>query len=430
MKSLRTVILLLGMMVVSTAVYAQLSLDECQRLAQDNYPLLKKYDLILRSTDFSVSNIKRGYLPQLSFSGQATYQSAVATLPDMLQGMLAQNGYNAKGLKKDQYKVGIDLNQIVWDGGNLNAQRQAAVAEGSVSTAQADVDMYAVRDRVNNLFFGILLVDDKMKINQDLQELLLADCNKLEAMLTNGTAMQYNVDAMRAEYLNACQQMTELHSLRDSYLQMLSLFIGKEVSSLLPLQKPEAVIPSSTENCRPELRLFDAQLRQMDARKNLVDSNVLPKISLFAQGYYGYPGMDYFSDMFDHDWSLNGMVGLRLNWNISSFYTHRNEQRKISLVRQQIENAREVFLFNNRLQSVQEEATIEKYKKMMVDDDEIIRLRISVRKAAESKLNNGIIEVNDLLQEITNENRARLQRSTHEIEMLKTIYELKNTVNR
>lgn len=416
-------------MVFPAMACAQLALDECQRLARDNYPLLKKYDLISRSTAYSVSNIGKGYLPQLSFLGQATYQSAVATLPEMLQGMLEQNGYSAKGLKKDQYRVGVNLDQLVWDGGNLSAQRQAARAEGSVSEAQADVDMYAIRSRVNNLFFGILLVEDQMQINRDLQALLLANCNKLEVMLKNGTAMAYNVDAMRAEYLKARQQMTELNSLKDSYLQMLSLFIGKDVQSLLPLRKPEAEMPAGIESFRPELRLFDAQLGQADARRRWIDSGILPKISLFAQGYYGYPGMDYFSDMFSREWSLNGIVGLRLNWNISNFYTHRNEQQKVSLVRRQIENEREVFLFNNRLQVAQEQAAIGRYKKMLEEDDEIVRLRTSVRKAAETKLDNGVIEVNDLLQEITNENRARLQRSTHEIEMLKSIYELRNTVN-
>ncbi|WP_455673663.1 TolC family protein [Phocaeicola sp.] len=429
MKSLKAAMLSLCMVMGASATHAQLTLDECQRLAQDNYPLLKKYDLINRSTDYSISNIRKGYWPQLSFSGQATYQSGVASLPDALTGILGQTGYDAKGLKKDQYKVGVDLNQTVWDGGNLNAQKQAASAEGGISVAQTDVDMYAIRNRVNDLFFGILLMDDRLRINEDLQALLLSNCNKLEVMLKNGTAMPYNVDAMRAEYLKTRQQMTELNAARESYLQMLSLFIGKEAAALLPLQKPDETMPVTRENFRPELRLFDAQLSQADARRKLINSGIRPKISLFAQGYYGYPGMDFFSDMFDHDWTLNGMVGVRLNWNISNLYTHKDELRKISLMRNRIENAREVFLFNNRLQTTQEEKTIERYRQVMADDDEIIRLRTSVRKAAESKLNNGIIDVNDLLQEITNENRARLQHSSHEIEMLKAIYELKNTVN-
>lgn len=429
-KYLKTISALIGMIIiVPFSVNAQLTLDECQRLAQENYPLLKKYDLIRQTTSYSIKNINRGYLPQLTFNGQVSYQSDVATLPDALTDMLESSGYDVKGLNKDQYKVGLDLNQIIWDGGNLEAQKQVTNLQGDVQTVQTDVDMYAIRDRVNNLFFGVLLIDDKIQLNEDLQILLSSNCRKLENMQANGTAMKADVDVMKAEYLKARQQMTELTSIKKSYQQMLGIFIGKDIGANSLLEKPAAIMPGSYENFRPELKLFDTQLQQADAQKKLLNAGLRPRLSLYAQGFYGYPGYDMFNDMFSHDWTLNGVVGVRLSWNISKLYTHKNDKRKIDLSRNQIENAREVFLFNNNLQSTHEVTTIEQYRKMMAEDEEIISLRTSVRQAAESKLQHGIIDVNNLLQEITRENQARTDHSSHEVEMLKNMYELKNTIN-
>lgn len=407
----------------------QLTLEECQQLAQENYPLLKRYNLIQQTTEYSLQNINRGYLPQLVFSGQATYQSDVATLPELLTNLLAQNGYAVKGLDKDQYRIALDLNQIIWDGGNLKAQKENVTAQGEIQTKQTDVDMYNIRERINNLYFGILLIEDKIRLSQDLKTLLQSNYDKLESMRQNGTAMQADVNAIRAEYLKTNQQLTELTSMRQSFQQMLTLFIGKQVTANTTLLKPNATLPISLENLRPELQMFDAQLQQTEAQRRLLNSGVRPRLSLFAQGFYGYPGYNMFEDMFNHDFSLNGLVGVRLSWNISKLYTHKNDKRKLVLAQNQIENAREVFLFNNQLQSTQEQEAIERYRKMMSEDDEIIRLRTSVRQAAEAKLKHGVIDVNNLLQEITRENQARTNQSSHEIEMLKHIYELRHTVN-
>lgn len=428
-KYLRTICTLISIITIPLSAGAQLTLDECQKLAQENYPLLKKYELIRQTTSYSIKNINKGYLPQLSFTGQATYQSDVATLPDALSNMLESSGYDYKGLNKDQYKISMDLNQVIWDGGNLKAQKKVTTLQGEVQIVQTDVDMYAIRDRVNNLFFGILLIEDKIRLNEDLQRLLSSNCQKLESMLANGTAMQADVDVVRAELLNTQQQMTELLSTKESYQKILSIFIGKDETAVSTLQKPSSIMPATLDNFRPELKLFNTQLQQANAQKKLLNAGLRPKISLFAQGGYGYPGYDMFNDMFDHDWTLNGMIGIRLAWNISNLYTHKNEKRKIDLSRRQIETNRDIFLFNNSLLSTQEETSIWKYRKMITEDKEIIGLRTSVRQAAEAKLEHGIIDVNNLLQEITRENHARIEQSSHEIEMLKNIYELKNTIN-
>lgn len=418
---------LFSLMLLPILAQAQtVTLDECQRLAQENYPLIKQYDLIRQTTDYSVSNISKGWLPQISAVAQASYQSDVMTLPDPLQTMLGQQGYDVKGLRKDQYRIGIDLNQTVYDGGLISGQKSVARLEGEVQTVQTATDLYAIRQRVNDIYFGILLLDEKIQLNKDLQTLLQSNLDKLNSMLSNGIAMQSDVNTVMAEKLKAKQQATELASSRKSLVDMLSVFIGKKVADLA---MPEDVIVPTTENNRPELRLFDTQIELADAQKNLLNARVRPKLSLFAQGYYGYPGYDQFDAMFNRNWKLNGMVGIRLSWNIGAFYTRKNDRAKLNTRRGSVEAARETFLFNNHLTEIQQSDGIAKYRQMIKDDQEIVALRSDVRQSAESRLEHGIIDTNNLLQEITRENQSRIDLSTHTILMLKESYDLKYTTN-
>lgn len=424
MKHITTFLIL---MLLPTWVQAQtVTLDECQRLAQENYPLIKQYDLIRQTTDYSVSNISKGWLPQISAMAQATYQSDVMTLPAPLQTMLGQQGFDVEGLRKDQYRVGIDLNQTVYDGGLISGQRNVARLEGEVQTAQTATDLYAIRQRVNDIYFGILLLDEKIQLNEDLQTLLRSNLDKLQSMLANGIAMQSDVNTVMAEKLKAKQQATELASSRKSLMDMLAVFIGKKITDLT---MPQDVIVPTIENNRPELRLFDTQIELANAQENLLNARLLPKLSVFAQGYYGYPGYDQFDAMFNHDWKLNGMIGVRLSWNIGALYTRKHDRAKLNTRRRMVESARETFLFNNHLLEIQQTAGIAKYRQMIMDDREIVALRSDVRRSAESRLEHGIIDTDNLLQEITRENQSRIDLSTHTILMLKESYDLKYTTN-
>lgn len=402
------------------------TLDECQQLAQENYPLIKQYDLIRQTTDYTVNNISKGWLPQISAMAQATYQSDVMTLPDPLHTMLGQQGFNVKGLRKDQYRIGIDLNQTVYDGGLISGQKNVARLEGEVQTAQTTTDLYTIRQRVNDIYFGILLLDEKIQLNKDLQTLLQSNLDKLNSMLSNGIAMQSDVNVVRAEKLKAEQQETELASSRKSLMDMLAVFIGKDITELA---MPQDIIVPTESNNRPELHLFDTQIELANAQESLLNARLLPKLSVFAQGYYGYPGYDQFDAMFNRDWKLNGMIGVRLSWNIGALYTRKNDRSKLNTRRGLVESARETFLFNNHLLEIQQTDGIAKYRQMITDDHEIVTLRSDVRQSAESRLEHGIIDTNNLLQEITRENQSRIDLSTHTILMLKESYDLKYTTN-
>ena len=403
------------------------TLEECWQAAEKNYPLIRQYGLIEKTTALTVANIQKGWLPQVSAQAQATYQSDVTSWPDGMKSMMAGMGIDMQGLKKDQYRVGIDVQQTVFDGGAISSQQQIARRQGEVQEAQTEVTLYQVRRRVNEMYFSLLMLEEQMLLNRDLQVLLAGNERKLEAMVKGGTAAASDWQNVKAERLNVVQQATSLESQKRMLTAMLSTFCSMEVKSV---QKPKwTTTESQPTGQRPEMRLFDAQLRLADAQEKGLNSALMPRLGVFAQGYYGYPGLNMFEDMMSHRWSLNGVIGARLTWNIGALYTRKNDKAKLRLQREVTESNREVFLFNNRLEQIQQQEEIARYRKLMADDEEIITLRTAVRKAAESKLAHGIIDVNDLLREINQENAARVQQSMHEIEMLKEIYDHKFTTN-
>lgn len=410
---------------LASVVQAQ-TLEECQQAAEKNYPIIKQYGLIAQTTELTVKNIQKGWLPQITASAQATYQSNVVSWPENIQRMYQHMGLNMKGLSKDQYKIGVDLQQVIYDGGVIGSQRSIARQEGKVQEAQTEANLYQVRKRVNEMYFSLLLLDEQIRLNDDVKALLLSSEKKLAAMVKGGTAATSDFDNVRAERLSVVQQNESLKSQRQMLQRMLSVFCGMEVSNP---EKPAAVEASASANNRPEIRLFDNQLKLTEVQEKALDTKLRPTLGLYAQGYYGYPGLNMFEDMISRKWSLNGIVGIKLSWNIGALYTHKNDKAKLKVQRELIENAREVFLFNNNMEQIQQTENVSRYRMMMQGDDEIIALRTNVRKAAESKLAHGIIDVNSLLREINNENAAKTQQAIHEIDMLKEMYNLKNTNN-
>ena len=410
---------------LASVVQAQ-TLEECQQAAEKNYPIIKQYGLIAHTTELTVKNIQKGWLPQITASAQATYQSDVVSWPENMQRMYQQMGLDMKGLTKDQYKIGVDFQQIIYDGGAIGSQRSIARQEGKVQEAQTEANLYQLRNRVNEIYYSLLLLDEQIRLNDDVKALLLSSEKKLAAMVKGGTAATSDFDNVKAERLSVVQQNESLKSQRQMLQRMLSVFCGIEISNP---EKPAAVEASASASNRPEIRLFDNQLKLTEVQEKALDTKLRPTLGLYAQGYYGYPGLNMFEDMINRKWSLNGIVGIKLSWNVGALYTHKNDKAKLKAQRELIENAREVFLFNNNMEQIQQTENVSRYRTMMQGDDEIIALRTNVRKAAESKLAHGIIDVNSLLREINNENAAKTQQAIHEIDMLKEMYNLKYTNN-
>ena len=408
---------------------AQLTLDECRQLAREHYPEIRQYDLIRKSESYNLSNAGRAWIPQLVLSAQATWQTDVPQFPDVLTGMLSQQGVEIPGLQQDQYKVALELNQPIWDGGKSAADRHIARAEAAEQHTAADVELYALDGRVDELYFGILLLDERIAQTKLTQELLQSNLAKVEALQRNGVAMQSDADALEAELLTVGQQLGQFEASRESYRRMLGIFIGQELGDRT-LLKPELVEPLAGENARPELAMFAAKIDRLTAQEKLVKSSSMPRLGFFAQGYYGYPGLDFMQGMMNNDWSWNALLGVKLSWNFGAYYTQKNNLNKLRTSRKQVEVQRDIFLFNMALQTAQDNGNIARLRRALADDDRIVALRRSVREAAESKLRNGVIDTHDLLTKITEESAAAMARSMREIELLKTIYELKHTINR
>lgn len=414
-----------ALIMMATAIQAQ-TLEECQLAAEKNYPMIKQYDLISQTTQLTVKNIMKGWLPQIAIAAQATYQSDVTSWPESMKGTFQQLGVNMKGLSKDQYKVGIDLQQTIYDGGTISSLRSIARQEEKVQKAQVETNLYQVRKRVNEMYFSLLLLNEQIKLNDDVKALLLSSEKKLASMLKGGTVATSDFENIRAERLSVEQQNESLKSQQQMLQHLLSTFCGIKVSNV---QKPAPFETTISSNKRPEMQLFDNQLQLSSIKEKALNSQVRPKLGIFAQGFYGYPGLNMFEDMMNRKWSLNGMVGVKLSWNVGALYSLKNDKAKLRLQREMTENAREIFLFNNQLEEIQQNENIKRYHTMKQADDEIIMLRTNIRKAAESKLSHGIIDINNLLREINNENAAKIQQTIHDIEMLKEMYNLKYTNN-
>lgn len=422
---MRTKFIVAILLILASTTTAQ-TLEECQKAAEKNYPLIKQYGLIAQTTELTVSNIQKEWLPKIAVSAQATYQSNVVAWPERIQSIYQQIGLAMKGLKKDQYKMAIDLQQTLYDGGTIASKQAIARQEAKVQEAENQTKLYQVHHRVNEMYFALLLLNEQIKLNNNVKSLLLSSENKLAAMVKSGTAATSDLDNVKAERLSAEQQYTSLKAEQQMLQHILSTFCGIKVENV---QKPTPVSTDTLTNNRPELQLFNSKLELSEAQEKALNTRLHPTLALFAQGYYGYPGMNMFNDMIDHKWRLNGIVGVKLSWNVGALYTRKNDKARLRLQRELIENERKVFLFNNSMEQIRQNSNINRFKTMMQTDKEIIALRTNVRKAAESKLLHGIIDVNSLLREINNENAAKVQWAIHEIDMLKEMYNLKYTNN-
>ena len=429
-KLSRLIILLATLWGVCGRADAGITLDYCLQRAETNYPLIRKYGLVERTAELDLAEINRGWLPRLGLSAQATVQNVVPSFPDAFKGLMGPASATMRGMGHLQYKAVLDVTQTIWDGGASKAQRGVARATAAQNEAAIAVEMYAVRQRVENLFFGILLMDAQMRQTSASIALLESSHGRLVAMVANGVAMQADADMVEAQCLTMRQHLAEARSVAGSYRQLLGIYIGEDPGDA-PLELPKADLPVATgQPDRPELNFYDTQLQLTEARRKALDTSVMPRIGFFAQAYYGYPGINYFESMMKRNLSFNALAGVKVSWNIDSFYTRGTSREKLSLSAGMVRADREIFLFNTRLESTRNIAEIDGLRDVMREDTRIVELRENVRRSAEAQLSNGVIDATALLAKITDENQARLTASYHEIQLVQYIYQLKHTLNR
>lgn len=404
---------------------AQLTIEQCYEKARANYPLIKRYSLINKTEGIDLARAAKGYLPQLALSAQASVQSDVTDIPIDL-GSIGVDGIEIPTMSRDQYKATIDLSQSIWDGGNISSRRKAVRAQAEADRRQTDVNLYAVNARVNRVFFGLLLVDAQLGQNRLLQDELASNCRRVEACMAGGLANQSDADALHVDLARARQAEAQLKATRAGLGAMLSLLIGEPVDSTTQLARPTgATPPTAAANRRPELSLYDAQAAALRTQGSAITAGLMPRLSLFATGGYGKPGLDMFDDRF----RLFGIAGVRLQWNIGALYTAKADRRRIETGIDEVANRREAFVFDTALDTAQRSAEIRKYDEMIGYDDEIIRLRRSVKQASVAKMERGTISGTDLATDINAEHAAVQDKILHETQRLEAIYNLKFATN-
>ena len=398
----------------------QLTLAACYQLGEATYPLTRQRELIAKTRDYNIANIAKGIYPQLSVNGQATYQSDVTqvNLPKI-------PGYNLSipTVPKNQYKLYGEVSQTLTDFGINKQRREISSTDAELQEANLSTDLYALKDRINQLYFGALLIDDQLQQNELAARDIRTGIAKVEAAIRNGTDFVSSLNKLKAELLKTEQHSVELSASRTAYTDMLSLFINRPVDSTTVLARPEE--PATTDSInRPELKGYDLQLQSYAENLRLTRLNLLPQVSAFFQGGFGQPNpVNLLST------SISGyyLTGLRLTWTIGGSYTYKKDRLISHNNEEMVKAQRNTFLFNTNLTMRQDNADIRKYRALIKSDDEIVQLRESVGKTSAVQLENGVISANDYLLDVNATAQARQDRAVHQMQLLMTQYNYKTT---
>ncbi len=402
-----------------TQTAQSLSLEECYTLARQNYPLIKQKDLIQKTSEYAIDNISKGYLPQFAINGQATYQSDVTEIPVKLPNT------TIPVINKDQYKIYAEVNQTVFDGGVKRLQKQAVEADAAVDQQQLEVELYKLNERINQLYFGILLANEQLTQTDILKKDIQLGIDKVKAAIANGTALKSSADALQAELLKTDQRSIELKSANKAYRDMLGHFLNKTVHENTVLEKPARLVTSSSIN-RPELKLYDTEKKSLDVQTSLIRAKNLPTAGLFIQGGYGRPGLNMLQNNFDAYY----IGGVKLNWSLSGLYTSKKEKALLNVKSKSIDLQKEVFLFNTNVTLNKQNAEINKLEELIRSDNEIIQLRTRIKNTALAQLEYGVINSSDYLREVNGEDQAKQTQLLHEIQLLMAQYDQQNTTGK
>jgi len=402
---------------VGWAQVVEITIEECHALAEENYPLVKQRDLISKSLEYSLEKASKGYLPRMSIAGQATYQSAVTEIP-----IDPPPGQEIPTPTRDQYKVYGELTQTIFDGGTIRQQKNYEESSALVEEQRLEVELYKLKERVNQLFFGILIVDAQLSQNEILQKDIQLGLNKVQASVNNGTALKSSADILKADLLKAIQRTIELKASRKGYLNMLTLFINKKLDENTVLVRPVPLQPT-LDIQRPEMKLFDNQGANLEAQSKILKTRVLPNVNFFVQAGYGKPALNILSNTFDPYY----IGGIRFQWSLSNFYTLKNDLEIISVNKRNVELQKQTFVFNTNYVLNQQESEVDKLKELLEADDEIILLRTNIKNNSSALLENGVISTSDYLREVNAEDQARQFRLLHELQLLMAQYTRQTT---
>ncbi|MDD2687474.1 MAG: TolC family protein [Bacteroidales bacterium] len=419
---MKKLILLLLFYSLSISGYMQsLTIEQCYALARQNYPLIKQYDLIEKSKTYNLAYAAKSYLPQLSLQARASWQTDITEFPDEFNNIMDRMGVDGIEFpSKDQYRIVLELYQSIWDGGLTASKQKSIKAQSEIEKQNMEVSLYAVYQQINQLYFGILLLEEQLKQNELFMKELNRNYQRIEKFIDNGLANSSDLNKIKVEILMREQTKSEMTYNRKAYVLMLSLLIGQNINEETRLEKPKSSIDIKEEINRPELKRYDAQLKLNDIQQKATLAKGMPRIGLFAQGAYANPGLN----MFKSGFSPYFMGGISLSWNFSGLYTYGDENKNLNINANSIAIQKETFLFNLNQQVSKTNSDIEKAKELMQKDDEIIALREQIKTTSEVKVENGTLSVNDYLQDIVLADMARQNKVLHEMQWLLALYQL------
>lgn len=409
------IIIALILIFKSCFVYAQITVEECYELAEKNYPQVKKASLIEKSYEYTISNANMGYVPKIIFSGRASYQSDVTKIPFDFPGIPT--------LSNDQYRIAVDVVQPLWDGGKISAEKSRIESEKKVEQDSLNVQLYSLKSRINQLFFGILLIDEQIKQNDIYIQDILRTYKTVENSIKNGVAKRSDLDRVKLEQIKAEQRKQQLLSAKKSYVILLEAITGRKIDG--PLKRPEVYEPVDYTIYRPELKLFSSQSEMLESQKKMVKSSYMPVFDVFFTAGYGRPGFDMLQDTFQTYY----IAGVQFQWPLMGFYTADKTNKLIDLNKMKINVDKETFLFNVNQDIAKQKNEIERIKKLIVYDNEIIELRRNIRKSSINAVKGGTMSVNDYMEEVSAEHMAVQTKILHEIELINAVYEMKNIIN-
>ncbi|MBO6101707.1 MAG: TolC family protein [Opitutales bacterium] len=389
-----------------------LTISECYKLARENYPMIKQFGLVREAEKYDLENATSGYLPQFSISANAMYLSGS---PDIMGTSI---------LPKGQYRAQIGATQVIWDGGNISANKRIARARAKAEIEKNEVILYELNDRVNRVFFGILLQGESLRRNAIHQKDIEDAIASVEAMIANGTANEYDLSLLKVELMNAKQKEIEIKSLRSAYMKMLSFLINRQIDESTVFERPESIENLKSEILRPEMEYYAASEDLFESERDSVDAGLMPKISLF--GYAGY-GKSSFVSLSES--KFYGLGGVSFSWSFGNFYTEQNEKLKIDTGKKMVRAQAEEFLFKTRLKMIQEDGEIKKMQELIKRDDEIVRLRNSIADMARERMKNGTITTTDFIKELNAKELSEQTRISHSIEKLSREYSYKYLTN-
>ncbi len=384
------------------------TLDQIQELAKNNFPLLKQHDLINQSSTLANANYNRNYLPQLSINGQATYQSDVTSIPIKIPGITIES------LDKDQYKVYGEITQIIFDGGATKNQKRIQSINAFSEKEKLNIELNKLRDRINQIYVGILLYDEQLKQNATVQIDIDEGIKKVDAQIKNAVAYNSNLYTIQAESIKNKQRKEEIGTSRNILISTLGLLINQETSSNIILITPIINQNTSLIVNRFELKLLSIQDSLLIFQRKLIEVKNRPKFFAFAQGGYGKPALNQLKNEFDTYY----MGGIKLNWWLGGLYTSKKEKKINTINRSIVDTQRELFLLNTKATLKQYQLEIAKFNELLKSDDEIIELRNKIKTAANAQLTNNIITTSDYIREINAADQANQNKIIHQLQLL------------